>query len=124
LRTSRANDANSFDGHQEPPWHDRRRARIQAYLDDLIEGSPTLLPYRYALVDVVALKTDSRVEIYEEGGAGKDTASMWLPEGATVKPNTVSIVWLPDSRSAALKPYDSGEWQWTRQQPAGCPSAV
>jgi hypothetical protein len=87
---------------------------IQAYLDDLIEGSPALLPYRYALVEVAALKTDSRIEIYEDQAAGKDSGRIWLPEGATVKPNTVCLLWLPDSRSAALKPYDTGEWQWTR----------
>jgi hypothetical protein len=63
--------------------------RIRAYLDDLIENSPALLPYRYALLDVMALKTDSRIEIYEESG--------------------VSVLWLPDARSAALKPYDTGE---------------
>ena len=74
-------------------------ARIRAYLDNLIESSPALLPYRYALIDVMALKTDSRVEAYEDREAGKDG---------------VRIVWLPDTRSAALKLYDSGEWQWTR----------
>jgi hypothetical protein len=68
--------------------------RIRAYLDDLIEGLPALLPYRYALIDVMALKTDSRVEAYEDREAGKDG---------------VRILWLPDTRSAALKPYDGGE---------------
>jgi hypothetical protein len=47
----------------------------------------------------MALKTDSRVEIYEDREASKDS---------------VCILWLPDTRSAALKPYGSGEWQWTR----------
>ncbi len=47
-------------------------ARIRAYLDDLIESSPALLPYRYALIDVMALKTDSRVEVFEDREAGKD----------------------------------------------------
>jgi hypothetical protein len=74
-------------------------ARTRAYLDDLIDSSPALLPYRYALINVMALKTDSRVEIYEDREAGRDT---------------VCTLWLADARSAALKPYDSGEWQWTR----------
>jgi hypothetical protein len=74
-------------------------ARIRAYLDNLIDSSPGLLPYRYALIDVMALKTDSRVEVYEDQGAGKDG---------------VRILWLPDTRSAAIAPYDGGEWQWTR----------
>ncbi len=72
-------------------------ARARAYLDDLIDSSPTLLPFRYALIDVMALKTDSRVEVHEE--AGKDG---------------VRILWLPDTRTAAVAPYDGGEWQWTR----------
>jgi hypothetical protein len=63
---------------------------------------------------MAALKTDSRVEIYEDQEAGSDSCRMWLPEGAMVKPNTVCILWLPDARSAAVKSYDSGEWQWTR----------
>ena len=71
--------------------------RIRAYLDDLIESLPALLPYRYALIDVMALKTDSRVEVYEE--AGKDGGR---------------ILWLPDTRSAAIAPFEGGEWQWTR----------
>jgi hypothetical protein len=44
--------------------------RIRAYLDDLTESLPALLPCRYALIDVMVLKTDSRIEVYEE--AGKD----------------------------------------------------
>ena len=44
--------------------------RIRAYLDDLIESLPALMPYRYALIDVIALKTDSRVEVYEDREAG------------------------------------------------------
>jgi len=71
--------------------------RIRAYLDDLIESLPALLPYRYALIDVMALKTDSRVEVYED--AGKDGGR---------------ILWLPDTRGAAIAPYEGGEWQWTR----------
>ena len=80
-------------------------------------SSPTLLPFRYALIDVMALKTDSRVEIYEHREAGKDSGRiLWLPDipSAAVKPDCVCILWLPDTRSAALKPYDSSEWQWTR----------
>jgi hypothetical protein len=73
--------------------------RVRDYLDNLIESLPALLPNRYALIDVMALKTDSRVEVYEDQGAGKDR---------------VCLLWLPDSRSAALKLYDRGEWQWTR----------
>ena len=45
----------------------------------------------------MALKADSRVEVYE--GAGKDC---------------VRVLWLPDTRSAAVAAYDGGEWQWTR----------
>jgi len=58
--------------------------RIRAYLDDLIESLPALLPYRYALIDVMALKTDSRVEVYEE--AGKDGGRiLWLPDTPSAK---------------------------------------
>ncbi len=46
-------------------------ARTRAYLDNLIDSSPALLPYRYALIDVMALKTDSRVEVYEDREVGK-----------------------------------------------------
>ncbi len=74
-------------------------ARIRAYLDNLIDSSPAHLPYRYALIDVIALKTDSRVAVYEDREAGK---------------HGVRILWLPDTRSAAIAPYDGGEWQWTR----------
>jgi hypothetical protein len=74
-------------------------ARIRSYLDSVIDGSPALLPYRYALIDVMALKTDSRVECFEDREAGKDG---------------VRILWLPDARSAAVAPFDGGEWQWTR----------
>jgi hypothetical protein len=91
--------------------------RIRAYLDDLIESSPALGPCRYALIDVMALKADSRVEVYEVREAGKESGRLlWLPDipGAAVKPDSVCILWLPDTRSAAVKPYDSGEWQWTR----------
>jgi hypothetical protein len=83
--------------------------RIQAYLDDLIDSSPALLPYRFALIEVMAFKTDSRIEVYENREAGK---------------GGVRVLWLPDTRSAALAPYDGGEWRWTRQQPARCTSAV
>jgi hypothetical protein len=74
-------------------------AGIRAYLDSLIDASPALLPYRYALIDVMALKTDSRVEFFEDREMGKDS---------------VRILWLPDARSAAIASYDAGEWQWTR----------
>jgi hypothetical protein len=73
--------------------------RIRAYLDDLIDSSSALLPYRHALIDVMALKTDSRVEVHEDRKTGK---------------GGVRILWLPDTRSAAIAPYDGGEWQWTR----------
>jgi len=53
-------------------------ARIRAYLDNLIDISPALLPYRYALIDVIALKTDSRVEVYEDREAGKDGVRLLL----------------------------------------------
>jgi hypothetical protein len=42
-------------------------ARTRAYLD----SSAALLPYRYALIDVMAPKTDNRVEVYEDREAGK-----------------------------------------------------
>ena len=89
---------NSFDRHQERPGLYRRHTP-RAYLDNLIDSSPALLPYRHALIDVLALKTDSRVEAYEDREAGKDG---------------VRILWLPDTRSAAIAPYEGGEWQWTR----------
>ena len=54
-------------------------ARIRADLNDLIESLRALLPYRYALIDVMALKTDSRVEIYEHREAGKDMVCPILP---------------------------------------------
>jgi hypothetical protein len=90
--------------------------RIRAYLDDLIESLPALLPCRYALIDVMALKTDSRVEVYEE--AGKDGGRiLWLPDTPSAKEagqDGVRILWLPDTRTAAIAPYDGGEWRWTR----------
>jgi hypothetical protein len=73
--------------------------RIRDYLDNVTKSLPALLPYRYTLLDVMALKTDSRVEIYEDREAGG---------------GSICILWLPDARSAALKPCDTGEWQWTR----------
>ena len=49
--------------------------RLRGYLDNLIGGSPTLLPYRYVLIDVMALKTDSHVEVYEDREARERCAS-------------------------------------------------
>ncbi len=70
-----------------------------AYLDDLIENARMLLPYRYALVDVVAEPIDNRVEIYEQPATGDDR---------------LLVLWLPDAKRAGLKAYYGSEWQWTR----------
>ena len=85
-------------------------ARTRAYLDNLIDSSPALLPYRYALIDVIALKTDSRVEVYEDREAGKDGVRiLWLPETSQCRHR--ALRW----RRMAMD---------ARQQPPRCASAV
>jgi hypothetical protein len=73
-------------------------ALTRSYLDGLIDKFPTLLPYRYAIIDVMAARSDSRIEIYEEspGEAG------WR------------MLFMPDARRAAVSGDEGRTWQWTR----------
>ncbi|MBB4200244.1 hypothetical protein GGD83_004072 [Rhodoblastus sphagnicola] len=81
---------------------DRRFADVEgprAYLDEIQNVQPALLPYRYALIDVwEQFGGDKRIEIFERPETGDDR---------------VLMLWLPDSRRAAIKIYDRGDCQWT-----------
>jgi hypothetical protein len=77
---------------------------VRGYIDQLIDETPELSHYRYALVDVVNTENDDTIELHSEPDMEGDFVS---------STNGVHMLWMPEINRAALNCWQGGDWQWT-----------